>query len=201
MKYRWTVFVALLLALVVVSPASAHAPWKHQRSLATPKLHYLFFLKAQVNDARDDRCRTQPKLRVVREIAPWNRQYYIVKWRDTTLPNVRSRSSICLPTYPPDIIRYYFPSWAEETAVRIAYCESVRPVGGNWYVATRTANFSNGLARGLFQEMPSWYNSSNNAFGHPFDPYNPYLNTIQAVWLMKHGGFMTHWSASAGCWG
>lgn len=109
----------------------------------------------------------------------------------------------CRPTYPPDIIRAVMPDNVEGTMIDVAWCESARPQGGTirerWARAVRAANPSSS-ARGLFQELSSWWGSHNNFQGRPFNPYDPWANTKQALWLLNHGG-LGHWAASRSCWG
>lgn len=110
-----------------------------------------------------------------------------------------------LKAHPPALIRFIFPDHAEDEAVDVAWCEAARPQAGTlaqrWRKAVYAANRGS-TARGLFQELDTWWASSSNFLRRPFNPYDPFANTRQALWLLEDasGNWHVHWHASAGCW-
>jgi len=153
---------------------------------------------------RADKClRKYDTNYIARDISPY---WLGRKWATWKARGERTheRESKCLPSSPAGIIRYVFPDYLETTALRVAACESTGDHyfgdGYNLYVYAKNPNST---ASGLFQELSGWWDGSQNNYlgGRAFNPFNPWANTRQALWLYRSGGWLTHWSASVGCWG
>lgn len=149
--------------------------------------------KQRTNRVRDNRCYKPLHFRARAWEVPARRRGWVLhEWSKKPDRN-RARDSRCLPTSPAGIIRYVWPNSTQETAVRVAWCES-RLYTYAFHPATNVA--------GLFQIDDGWYATSNNYLGHRFNPYNAWANTRQALWLYRDDGnsFGWHWLASIGCW-
>jgi hypothetical protein len=145
--------------------------------------------------AQENRCTSQVRLQdftktPLRSVRP--------AWRDDHVAYARhrhhlaqQRDSACIPTNPTQIIRYVFPSYAEDQALRVAGCEST----GIPYHLNPYAKNPSSSASGLFQLLDTWW-------GGRFDPFNALANTRMAyqLWLGSGGSFARHWAASIGCW-
>lgn len=112
----------------------------------------------------------------MREI-PARRYPAVWSWWGVLRDKTRVKSSKCLPTSPTAIIRYVFPASTEDSALRVAYCET----GGTFNIYAHNPSG----ASGLFQLMPTWWEGK-------FDPYNPWANT-RAAYSISSGG--TNWGA------
>ncbi len=86
-----------------------------------------------------------------------------------------------------DAIRKWFPSWAEDKAMRVAHCESrlqpdaVSPGRGNW---------------GLFQINRATWERTVNGMGYSWgQTLDPYINSKIALYIFHnvHGNSWSAW--------
>lgn len=81
-------------------------------------------------------------------------------------------------------ITHAFPEEEVETAMRVSWCEA------RWI---ETAKNPTSSASGLFQLLRTWW-------GGKFDPFDPWLNSVEAARLVAADGWARHWYPSQDCW-
>ena len=148
--------------------------------------------RANVNGIRHDKClRRIPTNYLPRDLSAYRLERKWATW-GARKEKAKARASKCVPTSPAAIVRYVFPSYAEDQALRVAGCEST----GVPYRLNPYAKNPYSSAAGLFQLLSTWYAGK-------FNPYDALANTRMAyqLWLGSGGSFARHWAASVGCWG
>jgi hypothetical protein len=148
--------------------------------------------RTQAHNAKENRCRPhwRAHFRVwSQDIPAERRELNLLSWQGRR-DRARAKSSRCLAT-PALIIRYVFPAYAEDQALRVAGCEST----GIPYHLNPYAKNPYSSASGLFQLLDTWWAGK-------FNPFNALANTRTAyqLWTGSGGSFSRHWAASIGCW-
>lgn len=188
---------ALAAVLCAASTAAALHPTPDPHPLSLERYRSVIHNQLNwTNRALTNRCRDRVTLdeftkTPVAAVLPKGRPPHVF-YATRRHHKAQGRSSLCLPTTPAGIIRYVFPSYAEDTALRVAGCEST----GIPYHLNPYAKNPSSSASGLFQLLDTWWAGKFN----PFDPW-PNTRTAYALWAGSGGSFARHWAASIGCWG
>ncbi len=176
---------AVLMALAQPLLGQSHRPGRHSQQLETPLIHWLAFVRGEVDEVRDARCLPALRRRWTLYEVPVGMRRYVIRQELERRRMAGEAGSRCLPTSPSGIIRYVFPDATEDAAIRVAYCESrLDPNADN----------PTSSAAGLFQLLSTWYAGK-------FNPYEPWANTRFAYQLSDAGYNWSHWAASGGCHG
>jgi hypothetical protein len=111
---------AMAISATITPTANAHAPWKHEVELRTPKIHFISYLRRTTNEIREDKCRGQFRFTysIAGHMPEEMRDWAIDHWKEK-LTKARALLSICTTT----TYGIAYSVWD-----RLAQCES----GGNW---------------------------------------------------------------------